>query len=159
MKPRPFSVALELKIPPPVAAALVAGAMWGISLAAPLIDAPGSIRNVAAAILALVGGCFLVAGMISFLIARTTINPTKPEATSSLVRTGVYRISRNPMYVGLVFVLVGWAAYLASAWALLGPVAFVLYMNRFQIAPEERVLAALFGAEYSAYASTVRRWL
>jgi protein-S-isoprenylcysteine O-methyltransferase Ste14 len=151
--------ALDLKIPPPVVAALAGGAMWGISLAAPLIDAPGTIRNVAAAILALVGSSFAIAGMISFFLARTTINPTKPETTSCLVRTGIYRISRNPMYVGLLFVLVAWAVYLASAWALAGPVAFVLYMNRFQIAPEERALAALFGTEYSAYASTVRRWL
>jgi protein-S-isoprenylcysteine O-methyltransferase Ste14 len=150
---------LELRIPPPVVAALIAGAMWGISAAAPVIDVPGPARTAVAAILALAGGVFVTWAMISFLRARTTINPMKPEATSSLVRTGVYRISRNPMYVGLVFVLVGWAAYLASAWALLGPVAFVLYMNWFQIAPEERVLAALFGAEYSAYASTVRRWL
>lgn len=155
----PSRHALELRIPPPVVAALVAGAMWGISLAAPLIDAPGSIRNVAAAILAVVGGSFVIAGMVSFALARTTINPLKPETTTYLVRSGVYGISRNPMYVGLLFALVGWAVYLASAWALVGPVAFVLYMNRFQIAPEERVLAALFGADYSVYASTVRRWL
>jgi protein-S-isoprenylcysteine O-methyltransferase Ste14 len=63
------------------------------------------------------------------------------------------------MYVGLLFVLAGWGVYLASAWSLIGPVAFVLYMNRFQIAPEERALSALFGAEYADYASKVRRWL
>ncbi|HSB48970.1 MAG TPA: isoprenylcysteine carboxylmethyltransferase family protein, partial [Burkholderiales bacterium] len=107
----------------------------------------------------LMGGIFVIAGTISFALARTTINPMKPETTSSLVRSGVYGISRNPMYVGLLFVLAGWAAYLASAWALLGLVAFVPYMNRFQIAPEERALSALFGTEYTAYASKVRRWL
>jgi protein-S-isoprenylcysteine O-methyltransferase Ste14 len=112
-----------------------------------------------AAILALTGSLFLVAGMVSFALARTTINPLKPETTAYLVRSGVYRISRNPMYVGLLFALVGWAVYLASAWALLGPVAFVPYMNRFQIAPEEQVLSALFGTEYADYASKVRRWL
>ena len=150
---------LELKIPPPVVAALIAGAMWGASFVPPLMDIPRSIRAAAAAILALAGGVFAVAGMISFVLARTTINPMLPESTSALVRSGVYRFSRNPMYVGVLFVLIGWAAYLASAWALLGPVAFVLYMNRFQIAPEERALSALFGPEYAAYASKVRRWL
>lgn len=63
------------------------------------------------------------------------------------------------MYAGLFFVLVAWAVFLSSAWALLGPVAFVLYINRFQIVPEERVLAALFGASYTAYTSHVRRWM
>jgi len=151
--------ALELRIPPPVVAALIAGAMWGISVVAPVIDVPGPVRTVVAAILALAGGVFVTGAMISFLRARTTVSPMKPEMTSSLVRSGVYRVSRNPMYVGLLFVLAGWAVYLASAWSLIGPVAFVLYMNRYQIAPEERALSALFGAEYADYASKVRRWL
>jgi protein-S-isoprenylcysteine O-methyltransferase Ste14 len=151
--------ALELRVPPPVAAALFAGAMWAISFAPPVLEVPGPIRIATAAILALAGGLFDIAGMASFALARTTINPMKPETTSSLVRSGVYGISRNPMYVGLLFILAGWAVYLASPWALLGPVAFVPYMNRFQIAPEERALSARFGAEYAAYASKVRRWL
>ena len=83
----------------------------------------------------------------------------KPQAASSLVVAGVYKITRNPMYLGLSLVLVGWAVFLWSAWALLGPVVFVAYISRFQIAPEERVLASLFGSEYSAYKTKVRRWL
>jgi len=151
--------ALELKIPPPAVAALMAGAMWGISMITPSIEAPAFIRVVAAVIVALVGGVFSIAGIVSFRLARTTINPMKPETTSSLVSLGIYGVTRNPMYVGLVFVLVAWAVFLSSAWTLLGPLAFVLYINRFQIAPEERVLAAMFGTEYSVYKSTVRRWL
>ena len=63
------------------------------------------------------------------------------------------------MYVGLLFILVSWAVFLSSAWALLGPLAFYLYIARFQIAPEERVLSELFGDEYLAYKARVRRWL
>lgn len=63
------------------------------------------------------------------------------------------------MYLGLLFILIAWAVFLSSAWALIGPLAFVLYMNRFQIAPEERALSAMFGISYSAYKSRVRRWL
>ena len=63
------------------------------------------------------------------------------------------------MYVGMLFALVAWAIFLSSVWALLGPVAFVLYINRFQIEPEERVLTAMFGADYAKYKSAVRRWL
>jgi protein-S-isoprenylcysteine O-methyltransferase Ste14 len=68
-------------------------------------------------------------------------------------------MSRNPMYVGLLFVLVAWAVYLCRAWTLLGPAAFVLYINRFQIAPEERTLTTRFGGAYSDYKRAVRRWL
>jgi len=151
--------ALELKIPPPAVAVLLAGAMWGISLVAPLVEVPAFIRVAAAVTIALAGGGFSLAGVISFRRARTTVNPMKPETTSSLVCSGIYRVTRNPMYVGLLLVLVAWAVFLSSAWALLGPLAFVLYINRFQIAPEERVLSAMFGTGYSAYKSRVRRWL
>jgi protein-S-isoprenylcysteine O-methyltransferase Ste14 len=133
--------------------------MWGISLVTPSIDAPERIRIVAAVLIALAGGVFSVAGIISFRLARTTVNPMKPETTSCLVRSGIYRFTRNPMYLGLCFLLVAWAIFLACPWALLGVLAFVLYMTRFQIGPEERVLSALFGEEYVAYKSTVRRWL
>ena len=151
--------ALELKIPPPAVAALIAGAMWGISLVAPLLEMPAFFRIAAAVTIALVGVSFSLAGVISFRRAGTTVNPMKPETTSSLVCSGIYRVSRNPMYVGLLFILVAWAVFLSSAWALLGPLAFVLYINRFQITPEERMLSAMFGAGYSAYKSSVRRWL
>jgi len=83
----------------------------------------------------------------------------KPEKASSLVTTGIYRFTRNPMYLGLLFVLFAWAVFLASVWALLGPVAFVFYIDRFQIAPEEAILAGMFGAAYTEYKARVRRWL
>ena len=151
--------ALELKIPPPAFAVLIAGAMWGISLVAPLLEVSAFIRVAAAATIALAGGGFSLAGVISFRRAKTTVNPMKPETTSSLVCSGVYRLTRNPMYLGALFILVAWAVFLSSAWALLGPVAFVLYINRFQIAPEERALSAMFDTGYSSYRSRVRRWL
>jgi protein-S-isoprenylcysteine O-methyltransferase Ste14 len=150
--------ALELKIPPPAVAALTAGAMWGISLVGPSLEVPASVRGAAAAAIALAGGGFGLAGIISFRRAGTTVNPMKPETTSSFVCSGIYRVTRNPVYLGLLFVLVAWAVFLPAAWALLGPPAFVLYMNRFQIVPEERVLSSMFGTSYAAYKSTVRRW-
>lgn len=150
---------LELKIPPPAVAALVAATMWGISLITPLLDIPLFTRISAAIIFSLAGGGFSLAGVISFRLAKTTVNPMKPETATSLVSSGIYRVTRNPMYVGLLLVLLAWAIYLSSAWALLGPVGFVLYISRFQIAPEERVLSTLFGSGYTAYQSKVRRWL
>lgn len=150
---------LELKIPPPVVALLLASAMWGIALLTPPIQVPGAYRLAAAVAIALLGAGFDLAAVITFLRRHTTVNPMKPQNTSVLVCSGVYRLTRNPMYAGLLCFLVAWAVYLSSAWALLGPVAFVLYINRFQIRPEENVLLIKYGARYSAYKSRVRRWL
>ena len=152
--------ALELKIPPPIVAVLVAAAMWGVALVSrPPIDVSTLVRAVLASALALAGGVISLSGIVAFRRAKTTVNPTKPQNTSSLVTTGVYSFTRNPMYVGLLFVVLGWAAFLFSPWALVGPLAFVLYIGRFQIEPEERALTALFGATFSTYAARVHRWL
>jgi protein-S-isoprenylcysteine O-methyltransferase Ste14 len=109
--------------------------------------------------LATAGACISLMAVISFRRARTTVNPLRPGTASTLVTGGIYRHTRNPMYLGLSIILLGWAVYLANAPALLLLPGFVLYIYRFQIVPEERTLAALFGAEYQAYRTRVRRWL
>ena len=151
---------LELRIPPPLVGLIIAGAMWVIaSSLPPLLPLPASIRLPAAVILTLAGVAIGLSGVISFRRAQTTVNPLKPETSTSLVSTGIYRITRNPMYLGMLAVLLAWAAYLPSVLALLGPVAFSLYITRFQIIPEERALHSLFGAAFVEYTHKVRRWL
>jgi protein-S-isoprenylcysteine O-methyltransferase Ste14 len=150
---------LELKVPPPVVALIFSLAMWGISLCTATVEISFLARLVVSMALALVGGAFSLLGAIAFRRAQTTVNPMKPERASSLVTGGVYQATRNPMYVGLLFVLLAWAAFLAAPWSLVGPVAFVFYISRFQITPEERVLTPLFGEAYSNYKTRVRRWL
>ncbi|HET9765032.1 MAG TPA: isoprenylcysteine carboxylmethyltransferase family protein [Casimicrobiaceae bacterium] len=151
--------ALELKVPPPAVALLIGAAMWFVSRQPPYLELSPLVRLVAFVVIALVGGAVALAGDLEFKRARTTINPFKPESSTALVTSGIYRFTRNPMYVGLTLVLLGWAAFLVSAWALLGPVGFVLYIGRFQIEPEERALSAKFGAAYKEYTARVRRWL
>jgi len=151
--------ALELKIPPPILALLVGAAMWGVSLAAPAAPLLSNIRLVATIAIALAGVAISIAGVAAFRRAKTTLNPFRPGTTSSLVTSGVYRFTRNPMYVGLALALLAWAVFLSSAWSLLGPVGFILYMTRFQIVPEERALSGIFGPAYSEYQAKVRRWL
>jgi protein-S-isoprenylcysteine O-methyltransferase Ste14 len=149
---------LEHRIPPPIVGLLVGAAMWGIAKStAATLAVPNPVF--AAAVVALAGIAFDIGGILSFRRAKTTVNPLKPEKATHLVTSGVYRITRNPMYVGMLFLLIAWAIYLDSPWALLGPLAFVLFMNRFQIGPEEKALEVLFGDEFSDYKRRVRRWL
>jgi protein-S-isoprenylcysteine O-methyltransferase Ste14 len=150
---------LELKIPPPIVALLVGFSMWLISRIAPPADIPVLARFWFAPVVAIAGAAFSASGAIAFSRAKTTTNPMKPQAASSLVSHGPFKITRNPMYVGLTVILVGWAIFLWSGWALAGPLVFAAYIRRFQIAPEERALSALFGAQYSEYQARVRRWL
>ena len=150
---------LELKIPPPLVALGTGVLMWfASSLVAPFAM-PDVIRVSVALTLALSGIGFDLAGLMAFIRAKTTINPIKPAATAALVTTGLYRVTRNPMYLGMLLVLFGWAVFLSNLGALLIAPLFALYITRFQIIPEERVLAEKFGAAFMAYQSQVRRWL
>lgn len=149
---------LEHQIPPPVVGLLCAVGMWAAAPAVPWSSL--GLPHWALA-LALVGAGlgFDVLGLLAFRRAQTTINPLSPGKASSLVATGVYRVTRNPMYVGMALVLCGWAVLLASLPAALGPVVFVAFITRFQIVPEERFLAAKFGDDYARFCQQVRRWL
>ncbi|MGJ7494500.1 methyltransferase family protein [Variovorax sp. RT4R15] len=150
---------LEHKIPPPVVALLVLPVMWLLSTALPRIEVSSQLRVAVAVCIALAGLGFSSAGALAFKRAKTTVNPLRPERATALVTSGVYRITRNPMYVGLLLGLLAWAVLLSSPLSLAGPVAFITYINRFQIDAEERVLVAKFGADYASYRSRVRRWL
>jgi protein-S-isoprenylcysteine O-methyltransferase Ste14 len=100
-----------------------------------------------------------IAGVLSFRRARTTVNPLQPQQVSALVEAGLYRYSRNPMYLGFAIIMTAWVLALASPLALLGVVVFVLYMNCLQITPEEWALEALFSESFVRYRARVRRWL
>jgi len=112
-----------------------------------------------AGVLAAAGVCTGLVAVFQFKRARTTVHPMKPQEASTLVVRGIYRFTRNPMYLGVLLVLAGWAAWLANGVALVLLPCFVAYMNRFQIAPEERALEAGFGAAFAGYRRAVRRWL
>ena len=150
---------LELKIPPPAVALAFGIGMWLVAGLLPRMDLPLAVRVVLAIALALIGQGISISGMVAFRKARTTINPVDPTKASSLVARGIFRTTRNPMYVGLTLTLLGWAAYLASPVAVVLVAFFVLYITRFQIVPEERVLQAKFGQQYDNYRKTVRRWI
>jgi protein-S-isoprenylcysteine O-methyltransferase Ste14 len=105
------------------------------------------------------GLAIIATGGYIFRKANTTLNPTKPEYTSYLVTGGIYRISRNPMYVGFLLWLVACVVYIGNMINLLLLPVFIVLINRWFIVPEEKALASLFGEEFSEYKNKVRRWL
>lgn len=150
---------LELRIPPLV---LVAVFAVGIALATvyvPLVAVPIPGHKYAAAALVLAGLLLALIGVLQFRRARTTVNPMSPAKTSALVSSGIYRWSRNPMYLGMVLLLLGVAAWGSTLAGYLLVLAFCWFLTRFQILPEERALLAAFGQEFAQYMVRVRRWI
>ncbi len=152
---------LALKIPPPVYGLSISLAMW---LAARAVS-HGQLWTVSSSIkigilaLALSGVAIALAGVIAFHRARTTINPHHPENTDCVVSTGIYRYTRNPMYLGMFLVIISWGLYLANIYSLALCPLFIPVLNYAQIKPEEVILTQRFGDAYRHYQQQVRRWL
>jgi len=150
--------ALELKVPPVALVIGLALLMWLAATCTPRLNVTFPLQSVVAWLISLSGIITAVLGVAACKCAKTTVNPTKPESSSALVTSGIYRRTRNPMYLGFLLMLTGWATARANMLAFLALPAFVLYMNQFQIKPEERVLMAIFGEQFRAYCRRVRRW-
>ncbi|GAA3534006.1 isoprenylcysteine carboxylmethyltransferase family protein [Zobellella aerophila] len=152
-------VSLDLLIPPPLVVALFGLMMW--VCAQELGGGRFTLVWPDLVIGLLLGSGLLLIGSAAgaLLRARTTVNPLRPGNTSTLVVTGVFRWSRNPIYLGDLLLLLAWVLWLGQLANLLLLAGYVGYMNRFQILPEERILAQRFGEAYRAYCAKVRRWL
>jgi protein-S-isoprenylcysteine O-methyltransferase Ste14 len=150
---------LQLRIPPPIVAVATGVAMWAIARLTPSLTISIPASRIVAGVILLIGLCVSISGMLAFRRAQTTVNPMNPSAATALVDFGIYRRTRNPMYLGLLCLLIAWTIWLSNPLALLGPICFVMYMNRFQIGPEEMALSTLFGERYAEFRSRVRRWI
>ncbi|MEE4216386.1 MAG: isoprenylcysteine carboxylmethyltransferase family protein [Xanthomonadales bacterium] len=150
---------LELRIPPVGISLLFAAAMWLVSAFTPAYSFDPAFRLVVIALLMAAAAVFGLGGILSFKRAGTTVNPLDPEKSASLVSSGVYRFSRNPMYLALLLVLLALGVFLANVNALVIAALFVPYMNRFQIGPEERAMEKLFEPQFQEYCASVRRWI
>lgn len=150
---------MKLKIPPALVTFFFLAVMWGINyFAHPDIVIFSGMRWVVVFLLGC-GGLLGTAALVQFYRNATTVNPHSPENANTLVTGGVYRISRNPMYLALLLLLIGYGFFLGNSLTFFVPPFFVAYMNRYQIIPEEVAMEERFGAEYSRYKSQVRRWL
>lgn len=150
---------LELKIPPVVQVLVTAGLMWALAVVFPMRGLVFPASHLLALAIAAPGAVFVLLGVLAFQSAGTTVDPRAPEQSTQLVVSGVYRISRNPMYVGFLLILMAWGVFLSNLVSCAVIPLFVVYLNRFQIVPEERLMRGQFGKAYRQYAAAVRRWL
>jgi protein-S-isoprenylcysteine O-methyltransferase Ste14 len=150
---------LELRVPPVVLVILTAAMMYASAWATPGLRFRLPHPDVIGSGAAVVGVIVSILGVIAFKRAKTTVNPTRPGSSSSLVASGLYRRTRNPMYLGFALVPLGWAVFLSNVLAFVLLPGFVLYMNRFQIKPEENALESRFGREFIDYKRRTRRWI
>ncbi|TXX96693.1 isoprenylcysteine carboxylmethyltransferase family protein [Vibrio mimicus] len=149
---------LELKVPP-VAVFLVAltlvhlAARWFSTLSLSL-----PFPSLMMVLCFCISGFFGLAGVMEFRRHKTTVNPLAPDLAATVVDSGVFALSRNPMYLALLLLLFGLAYWQENALSLVMVGGFMIYMNQYQIEPEERILEAKFGEAYLQYKQRVRRW-
>lgn len=150
---------LELKVPPAIIFLISGTAIWAVSNFIPSLNFIYDLKDWLSAIFAVSGALIIIAGLYEFQRAKTTVDPLNPEEASSIVRSGIYLYTRNPMYLGILFILTAFAFKSSNILSPLFLIGFVLYMNRFQILPEERALSEKFGDEYLEYKRSVSRWI
>ena len=150
---------LKLKIPPAVLFLLCVVLMWltdrWLSFEPLVLLIPDWVYSLFLSI----GGLTILLGIIEFRRKSTTINPHKPQDTTAFVKSGIYRLTRNPMYLGMVLILCAAVVRLENMLTILFIPIFIWYMNELQIKPEEEVMEQKFGDEFLEYKKKVRRWL
>ena len=149
---------MKLKIPPALVFLFFAIVMYLLSklLTVGTFDFFGRrYLTIALLVLAVLIG---IVSLYQFYRAKTTVDPTVPSKASQLVTNGLYKFSRNPMYLAMLLILLALGLILGNAFNTLTAAFFVAYMNKYQIGPEEEVLSNIFGKEYTSYCTQVRRW-
>lgn len=150
---------LETKIPPPLLGFVTGLMMWLMAQLLPTLSLVSSNLHRVGIVIMLAGFCLDVIALLQFRKNATTINPLSPDKASTMVSTGLYKYTRNPMYLGLLIVLTGWAFFLGNLASFACLPIFVRLISRFQIFPEERILKEKFGEPYELYLTQVRRWI
>jgi protein-S-isoprenylcysteine O-methyltransferase Ste14 len=150
---------MKLRIPPPLVAFTFALAMWVTSIAISGATLESELLMPLSLLILVAGLSVNILAVMTFRRGKTTINPLKPDTASQLMRTGIYRMSRNPMYLGMLLMLSAWALWLGNLFNLAALPLFVWYMTMFQIIPEELALAELFPEEFSTFKAQIRRWI
>ncbi len=151
--------ALETRIPPPIVMVLAGAIGWLASRCLPALSLPLPFNKVLVISLATAGIALNLLPKLAFARVSTTVNPLRPASSTCLVTSGIYRYTRNPMYLGHSVILLAWAVFLHNAAAFSTVPVFMLYISRFQIQPEEKHLAVRFPGAYAAFRQRTPRWL
>lgn len=146
-------------IPPIFQVIICGGVSWIVAKNANMLDYDWTGNTILGAIFITAGMLLIIAALLEFKRAKTTINPIDPSKAQNLVADGLYKYTRNPMYLSLALLLIGYAILQSDVLAFLGPVLFVVMMTVLQIKPEEAALRAKFGEAYEAYCRQTRRWI
>ena len=150
---------MKLKIPPVIVFFIALGLIFGAHYLFAEHSYSFSKQILLSRIFLASGVLAAFSGIISFRMKGTTVDPLNPEKASSLVQSGIYKYTRNPMYLGMALVLIGGIVRVGNPLGLLAIVFFIWYMTKFQIKPEEAALKKIFGAEYEEFCNKVRRWV
>ena len=150
---------MKLLIPPPIQALLSAIMMCLISRYFTHANFSLNGINIFALIFLIIAVIIIVLSMYKFRKIKTTINPLRPNKASSIVNTGIYEYTRNPMYLGLLLMLFSTALFIKNLISFLIIPLFILFITKNQILPEEEALENIFGEEYKNYKKKVRRWI
>ena len=148
---------LNTKIPPPIIAILFAVMIFYFSDSFAYVDLPFKIYI--SLFFVLLGFFITFSSARNFKKKETTVNPIKPEEASQLVTDGFFKITRNPMYLGMLLFLLGLSIYNGLIVGLVFLPLFVGYITFFQIIPEESAMIKIFGEDYKEYMKKVRRWI
>lgn len=146
-------------IPPPIILLLSGIAMWFLAHSEFAYTISYPFALITAIILAAIGIFVCASAIRQFKSVETTISPLQPDSATSLVHSGIFARTRNPMYLGLFLILSGWAVWLQSVSNAIILLAFVFWLTELQIKPEEEALRKVFGQGYIDYCKRVRRWI
>lgn len=146
-----------IKIPPPILVIILTSLVYFSSTKLELIYLP--YRQIVSVIILIIGLIVIVSPVVDFIKSKTTINPVKFKNVNRLVTTGIYRYSRNPMYLGMILIVISTTVYYLNFLSVFSPLIFYIWINKFQINREEIFLEDKFGSEYLKYKSKTRRWI
>ena len=146
-----------LKIPPPLLVLILVISNYFSSKKIDLILLPN--KNLISFIILLVGVLILINPILKFIKSKTTIDPIKFKKVNKLITSGIYKYSRNPMYLGLLMIVISNTIFFLNIFSIITPILFYFWINKFQIKREEIFLTEKFGDEYLLYMTNTRRWI
>lgn len=148
---------MMIKIPPPILVIILATSNYLSKNQIEIISPP--YKYSISVLILLVGSLILINPVFKFIKSKTTVNPVKFKKVNKLVTSGIYKYSRNPMYLGMILIIISTSIFYLNYYSVVTPFIFYFWINRFQIKREEIFLKEKFGKEYLSYMSKTRRWI